>query len=84
MGFLPKKWLRSLWGVRDETTTLAAPIDCDDCRSARAAGRDACAIHGVKHPRAHTYDMGHEVSWGSPLSGTHNDAMPRRESTSIH
>jgi hypothetical protein len=84
MGFLPKKWLRSLWGVSQPTTQMMDPIDCDDCRNARSAGRDACEVHGVKHARPHTYNIGHEVSWGSPLSGTHNDAMPRTESESIH
>lgn len=83
MGFLPKKWLRKLWGVTDVTTQVAAPIDCDACRSARARGLDACETHGIKHPRPHTYDMGHDVTWGSPLS-TYNDTIPRRESESIH
>jgi hypothetical protein len=83
MGFLPKKWLRKLWGVDETPATFAPPIDCDDCRAARAAGRDACAVHGVKHPAPHTYNMGHEVEWGSPLSGTLNDTYPRRESESI-
>ncbi len=81
MGFLPKKWLRALWGVREESTMLAAPIDCDDCRAARAAGGDACAVHGEKHPGPHTYRFGHSVSWGSPFSS--QDTMPRRESVSI-
>lgn len=82
MGFLPKKWLFSLWGVRDEPMTFAAPIDCDDCRRVRAAGGDACEFHGAKHPGPHTYRFGHMVSWGSPLS--QQDAMPTRESVSIH
>lgn len=83
MGFLPKKWLRKLWGVSDTSTAIAAPIDCQDCRDARARGLDACPVHGEKHIRPHVYDMGHEVSWGSPMS-LYNDAMPRRESESIH
>lgn len=83
MAFLPMKWLRALWGVSQPDTTLAPPIDCDDCRDARAHGRDACAVHGAPHPRPHTYEMGHQVSWSSPLKGT-NEEMPIRTSVSIH
>jgi len=82
MGFLPKKWLRSLWGVSETPTTFAAPIDCDDCRAARAAGRDACAVHGVKHPAPHIYRMGHEVDWGGVFDRPEN-TYPRRSSESI-
>lgn len=83
MSFLPRKWLRSLWGVTETSTEIAPPIDCDDCRTARAAGRDACAVHGEKHARPHVYDFGHEVSWGSPFN-INNDALPYRHSESIH
>jgi hypothetical protein len=83
MGFLPKKWLRALWGVQQPQTELSPAIDCADCREARARGGDACAVHGAKHPRPHTYSMGHEVSWASPLKGT-NEEMPVRTSESIH
>jgi hypothetical protein len=83
MGFLPKKWLRKLWGVEQTPTTFAPPIECDDCRAARSAGRDACAVHGVKHPSPHIYRMGHEVDWGGVMDRPEN-TYPRRESTSIH
>lgn len=83
MGFLSKKWLRSLWGVQPVTTDVEPPIDCDDCRAARAEGRDACAVHGQRHPRPHTYTVGHEVAWGSPFKGT-NEELPVRTRESIH
>jgi hypothetical protein len=83
MGFLSKKWLRKLWGVNEPGTAVMAPIDCEACRTARAAGRDACAEHGVKHASPHLYHVGHEISWSSPLS-MDNATMPRRDSESIH
>ena len=70
MGFLSKKILRKLWGVNDPGIEMAAPIDSDDCRDARMAGKDACSVHHVHHPRAHTYHVGHEMNWGSGLSGS--------------
>lgn len=83
MGFLPIKWLRALWGVELPKTEISPPIDCADCREARAYGGDACAMHGAKHPRAHTYSLGHEVRWASPFQPT-NEEMPIRSSESIH
>ncbi|MGZ3421937.1 MAG: hypothetical protein ACXVEF_37270 [Polyangiales bacterium] len=63
MGFLPKKWLRALWGVNQPATQLAPPIDCERCRIARQSGVDACPEHR-HHLRPHLYRMGHEVQWG--------------------
>lgn len=82
MGFLPKKWLRALWGVKQPSMQVDAPIDCDDCRSARARGGDACAVHGVKHPRPNTYHMGHEVDWGGVFDNPDN-TYPRTTRPSI-
>ena len=82
MGFLSKKWLRKLWGVSEPTSIVASAIDCNACRTARAAGSDACAEHGIKHPAPHIYHVGHEVRWSSPLS-MDNATMPRRDSESI-
>jgi hypothetical protein len=84
MGFLPKKWLRSLWGVEQPRAQFDPPIDCDDCRRLRAAGKDACAVHGVHHPRPHVYSMGHELGWGSGLdsygtSARRNESLPARD-----
>lgn len=83
MGFLKKNWLRKLWGVSEPTTQIAAPIDCDACREARSRGLDACETHHAAHVRPHTYEIGHEVEWGSPLN-LNNDAYPHRQSESIH
>lgn len=83
MGFLPKKWLRALWGVQQPRSEFAPPIDCAGCREARAEGRDACEVHGAHHPRPHTYSMGHEIRWSSPFSAN-NEEMPIRTSLSIH
>jgi hypothetical protein len=82
MGFLPKKWLRALWGVTQPTAKIAAPINCDACVAARAAGLDACPEHGVKHPRPHTYRMGHEVDWGGVFDNPDN-SYPRSSRPSV-
>ncbi len=82
MGFLPRKWLRALWGVNDVSSRVASPIDCDDCRAARAAGRDACEVHREKHPRPHTYRMGHEVDWGGVFDHPEN-TYPRSTRPSL-
>lgn len=82
MGFLPRKWLRTLWGVSQPSTRMAEPIDCDMCRIARQNGGDACYEHGEKHARAHTYRMGHEVDWGGVFDRPDN-TYPRRTSPSI-
>jgi hypothetical protein len=83
MGFLKMNWLRKLWGVQPVSTKVAPPIDCADCRDARGRGLDACEVHHNAHLRPHTYEVGHQVSWGSPLS-MNNDQMPLRDSESIH
>jgi hypothetical protein len=89
MGFLPKKWLRSLWGVEQPTTVFAKPIDCESCRIARQAGNDACPEH-AHHVRPHTYHLGHEVEWGGvfdhPLETMPNttEETIERTSASIH
>ena len=85
MGFLPKKWLARLWGVKDPGKHFAAPIDCEPCRIARANGGDACWQHHVHHPRPHLYRAGHEINWGSGLDsiGDYPDsAVPSRPSAS--
>lgn len=84
MGFLPKKWLSALWGVNQPKTRLDPPIDCAECRIARRNGGDACYVHGEHHLRPHTYDVGHEVQWGDGVFDHPFDAMPTRESESIH
>jgi hypothetical protein len=90
MGFLPKKWLRALWGVNQPTTELAPPIDCQSCRIARQAGGDACVEH-AHHARPHTYHLGHEVEWGGvfdhPLEtmpNTTEESIDIRSSGSLH
>ena len=82
MGFIPKKILHAIWGVRQPKQRLDAPIDCSACRIARMNGGDACWEHHEKHPRAHTYHMGHEANWGSGLDGR-SEAMTRPSSESI-
>lgn len=52
MGIM-KKILGSLWGVTEPDDHLTPPIDCEPCRIARSAGKDACNDHRTHHDRAH-------------------------------
>jgi hypothetical protein len=81
MGFLPKKWLRALWGVNQPTMQFDPPIDCERCRIARQAGKDACPEHH-HHARPHTYHMGHQIEWGGIFDNPQN-AMPRYDDERI-
>jgi hypothetical protein len=48
-----KKWFRLLWGVSYPETSLEPAIDCEACRIARTAGKDACATHRTHHDHNH-------------------------------
>jgi len=72
MAFM-KKLLNALYGVKEPTTEMAPPIDCEDCRDARAAGKDACAFHHHQHPHAHTYRIGGQVAYGGVMD--HADSV---------
>ena len=71
MGFLTKKVLNALWGVKEPEVQMAAPIPCERCRIARAAGKDACPEHHHQHPHAHAYHLHTDDGWdgGSGLDG---------------
>jgi hypothetical protein len=64
MGVL-KKFFQSLWGVTDPGLELTPPIDCEACRIARSAGKDACAIHRTHHDRNHP--SGHDPNGIGPI-----------------
>jgi hypothetical protein len=49
MGFIPKAFLRALWGVSEEDDTMTPPLDCEACGRARIEGRDACDEHHHAH-----------------------------------
>ena len=52
MGVL-KRLFRSLWGVTYPGVDLTPAIDCEACRIARTAGKDACNVHRTHHDPHH-------------------------------
>ena len=48
-----KKLLQSLWGVNEPDVDLTPAIDCEPCRVARLAGKDACVDHRTHHDATH-------------------------------
>jgi hypothetical protein len=83
MSFLPRKWLRSLWGVREPKAELDAPLACDACKSARRAGKDACPEHHQRRTvGTRTYSIGGQVDWGGVFDRPSN-TIPRTTSPSL-
>jgi hypothetical protein len=73
MGFIPKKWLRQLWGVSEPPTRLERPIDCRSCHRARKLGYDACQVHhelARTRPRPHLYHAAQPPPWAARTNGT--------------
>jgi hypothetical protein len=78
-----KKLINALYGVKETPTEMAPPLDCDDCRLARAAGKDACLAHHHQHPRAHTYSIGGQVEFGGVMD--HADSViPHSSQTDVN
>jgi hypothetical protein len=50
--------MRAIWGVQEPPAEITAPIDCEECRVARIAGKDACPEH---HHHAFSRRHGHEA-----------------------
>jgi hypothetical protein len=64
MGVL-KKLFQSLWGVSYPDTDMTPGIDCEACRIARSAGKDACAVHRTHH------DPNHPMGGDGPRAAPH-------------
>jgi hypothetical protein len=77
-----KKLIHALYDIKDPTTEMAQPIDCEACRAARAEGKDACVEHHHQHPRAHTYSIGGQVEFGGPMDHSES-VVPRSTQTEV-
>jgi hypothetical protein len=61
MGSMLKSFFRSMWGVNEPPEDLTPAIQCEPCRVARTAGKDACPEHHTHHDRAHPNGRAPEI-----------------------
>lgn len=72
MAFLPKKWLRALWGIKAPEGDIEppAPPETESARRTRPSARP------------HRYQIGGQVDWGGVFDAPGN-VVPRRSRPSI-
>lgn len=77
MGILLKDWLPKQWLFRSRIAAIDLPLQCDDCREARAAGRVTCAAHPVG--AGHRHLEGDELLYDTgldPMGRCDADELP--------
>ncbi len=78
MAFLPKKWLRALWGIKapDGEIEPPAPPRSEGIR------RTLPSTRPPSHP-IESSPVDRQVAWGGGLFGSAGDLFPRRSKPSL-